>query len=143
MGVFPLADTMSFFSNPPLSRGGHWHAAINGWTDEVWWYPRPTTTPRRNAAAAHSPIHYIAIPLALTRGPATDPSARTASAGRYIRRAPAVRTSDRTAGSAAERGPPSATSRMPSPAVPACMRHSSPVAAPAVLVFAAGGTRLQ
>jgi hypothetical protein len=117
MGVFPLADTMSFFSNPPLSGGGHWHAAINGWTDEVWWYPRPTTTPRRNAAAVHPSIHYIATPLALTRGPAT--------------------------GSTPERGPPSATSRMPSSTATACTRHSSPVAAPAVLAFAAGGTRLQ
>ena len=143
MGVFPLADTMSFSSNPPLSRGGNRHARTNGWTDEVWWYPHPTTTPGRNAAAVHSPIHYIATPLAFTRCPDTDPSARAASAGRYIRLAPAVRTSDRTAGSAAERGPPSATSRMPSRAAPACMRHSSPVAAPAVLVFAAGGTRLQ
>ncbi len=116
MGVFPLADTMSFSSNPPFARGGTSHAPVNGWTDEVWRDSHPTTV-RHNAAAPHSSIHYISDPLAFTRCPVADP--------------------------VAEQGPPFATSRMPSPAPPACMRHSSPVAAPQVLVFAAGGTRLQ
>jgi hypothetical protein len=143
MGVFPLADTMSFSSNHPLSCGGETHAPVSGLTEKVWWYPHPTTNPGRNAAAANSPIHYIAS-HAITRCPGTDPSSRIASAGRYIRRAPTVRTSRRTVGWAAERGPPSATSRMPTfPTIRHAARHSSPVAATAVPVFAAGGNRMQ
>jgi len=143
MGVFPLADTMSRFSNPPLTRG-EMIAPVNRRADEVWWHPDPPTNPRRTAAAMHSPIDYTDNPYAITRRPGTDPSARLASAGQYIRRAPTVRTSDRAVGSSAERGPPFATSRMPAlqPA-PVCLRHSSPVAAPAVLVVATGGTRMQ
>jgi hypothetical protein len=53
MGVFPLADTMIRFSLSPWSRGNK-PAGAYGWTNEVWWYPHPTT-PRRDAAAAHSP----------------------------------------------------------------------------------------
>jgi hypothetical protein len=52
MGVFPLADTMIRFSVAPWSRG-HTPAGANGWTNEVWWYPHPTTSPRRDAAAVH------------------------------------------------------------------------------------------
>jgi hypothetical protein len=106
MGVFPLADTMSFVSNPPLSCGGNTRAPFNGRTDEVWRYPHPRTNPRRNAAAAHSPIHYIARSHAITRCPGTGTSSRVARAGRYIRRYPTVRIPDWTDGSAAERGPP-------------------------------------
>ena len=54
MGVFPLADTMIRFTGTPWSRGNT-PAGANGWTNEVWWYPHPTTNPRRDAAAAHSP----------------------------------------------------------------------------------------
>jgi hypothetical protein len=142
MGVFPLADTMNCFSNPPLSRGGTSRAPASGRTDEVWWYPYPTTHPRRMAAAAHSPIHYIARSHALTR--CTDTRPRFASAARDIRRHPTVRIPDWTDGSAAERGPP--VRHLPhagTPHPPACMRHSSPVAAPQSTVFAAGGTRMQ
>jgi hypothetical protein len=122
MGVFPLADTMSFFSNPPLSRGGNSHAWTNGWADERWWYRHPTAS-RRNAAAVHSPIHHIAKSQTLTRSPTTGRSGPTTGVGPYIRRAPAVRTSERAAGFAAERGPPFATSRMPARTASACMRH--------------------
>jgi hypothetical protein len=80
MGVFPLAGTMSCFSNSPLSRGGNTYAPANGRTDEVWWHPHPTTTPRRNAAAAHSPIHYIDYTHALSRCPGTDTSSSVTSA---------------------------------------------------------------
>jgi hypothetical protein len=106
MGVFPLADTMSFVSNPPLSCGGNTRAPFNGRTDEVWWHPHPRTNPRRNAAAAHSPIHYLARSHAITRCPGTDTSSRVTRAGRYIRRDGTVRIPDWTDGSAAERGPP-------------------------------------
>ena len=105
MGVFPLADTLSFSFNPPWSHGVDWHAP-----------------PRHNAAAAvHAPIHYIAYPLALTRGPAPDPSARIHGAGPCIRLAPAVRTSDRTAGSAA---------KLRLQVVPGGLRHPGPLQEP-------------
>jgi hypothetical protein len=106
MGVFPLADTMSFVSNPPLSCGGNPRAPFNGRTDEVWWHPHPRTNPRRHAAAAHSPIHYLARSHAITRCPGTDTSSRVTRAGRYIRCYATVRMPDWTDGSAAERGPP-------------------------------------
>jgi len=55
MGVFPLADTMTRLSQFPLARGVNAYAssawARNGWTDEVWWYPHPTTSPRRHRRA--------------------------------------------------------------------------------------------
>ena len=86
MGVFPLAGTMNFISNPPPSRGDTPHAPVygradedwshEGWSDEVWWQPDPTTIPRRTAAAAHSPIHHIDH---------SHTSSRATSAGEYIR----------------------------------------------------------
>jgi hypothetical protein len=106
MGVFPLADTMSCFSNPSLSRGGNTCVPVDGRTDEVWWHPHPTTNPHRNAAAANPSIHYIDCSHAITRCPGTDTSSRLTSAGRYIRRHPTVRIPDWTDGSVAERGPP-------------------------------------
>ena len=116
MGVFPLADTMIFLSNSPSSRGGNTRASNNGRVAGAWWHAHPTSNPHRATAAARSPIRYIpsiANPQVLSRCPGTDPSSRVASAGRYIRRSPTVHASNRTVGSLAERGPPSATSRMP------------------------------
>jgi len=53
MGVFPLADTMTRLSQFPLACGVNAYAssawAHNGWTDEVWWYPHPTTSPTTEA----------------------------------------------------------------------------------------------
>jgi hypothetical protein len=114
MGVFPLTDTSNRFSNLPFSRGGNTYALLNGRTDVVWWHRHPTT-PHRNAAARHPRFDYIhgtTTSHASTRGPRID-AYRPASAGRYIRRSPTVRISEWTVGSAVERGPPSATFRMP------------------------------
>jgi len=58
MGVFPLADTMIRLSGTPWSRGDT-PAGANGWANEVWWYPDPTTTSRRDAAAATSPTDIL------------------------------------------------------------------------------------
>lgn len=61
MGVFPLADTMTRLSQFPLARGVNAYAssawAHNGWTDEVWWYPHPTTSPRHHCRP--SPIRQL------------------------------------------------------------------------------------
>lgn len=115
MGVFPLADTMNFIPNHPCSHGGTARARTNGRSREAWWQAQPMTTSHRQAAA-HSPIHYIARIVdspVLTPCPVTGRPTRTASAGRYIRRALMVRTTERAVESAAERGPPSATSPLP------------------------------
>jgi hypothetical protein len=114
MGVFPLTNTILGFSNPPFSRGGNQCAPLSGRTAEVRWRRHPSRS-RRAAAAKDSQIDYIpciATLHASTRGPRID-APRPASAGRYIRRSPVVRTSEWTVGSAAERGPPPATLRMP------------------------------
>jgi len=81
MGVFPLADTLIRFSVAPWSRG-HTPAGASEWTNEVWWYPHPTTTPRRDAAAAHSP----------TSLNPSDPTMRCSGTGREIRPGRAGRT---------------------------------------------------
>lgn len=139
MGVFPLANTMSFFSNSPRS-GGDSRAPVKDRTDEVWWH-EPTTNPLRNVVPAHSPIH-IDYSHASTQRHGADRSPRapgdtSGEAGSLV---PHIRPMDRPL----RLCPPVATSRMPGPSYQtACMRHSSPVAAPAVLVFAAGGTRMQ
>lgn len=144
MGVFPLADTMSFVSNPPLSCGGNPRAPFNGRTDEVWWHPHPRTNPRRNAAAAHSPI--ITLPVHTPSPGAPAPTRRLAS-----------RTPDGTSGATRpfvyqigpmdrppSAGRPSATSRMPALHD---IRHACGTRArlplPQSSVFAAGGTRMQ
>lgn len=90
MGVFPLADTMTFFSDPPFSGGGNMCALVTGGIeagriDEVWWHPHPTN-PRRNATV-QSPINYIDhSPTPSLGAPGTDTWSRVTSAGRYIRR---------------------------------------------------------
>jgi hypothetical protein len=84
MDVFPLAETMSFSPNSPLSRGGGMRAS-NGRIDEVWWHPHPNTSSGLHAAAAHSPIRYIdhiAKSHASARGPRIGPPSRPARGGR-------------------------------------------------------------
>ena len=87
MGVFPLADTMIRFSVPPRARGNT-SADSNGWTNEVWWYPHPTTTPRRDAAAAHSP-NSLTLSDPMMRCSGTGRDTGPSRAGRTSRRAPA------------------------------------------------------
>jgi hypothetical protein len=65
MGVFPLADTMIRCSDAPWSRGSQ-AATAEGWTNEGWWYAHPTT-PRRDAAAAHSPTFALTPSALITR----------------------------------------------------------------------------
>jgi hypothetical protein len=144
MGVFPLADTQTFTSNPPPAHGGN-SRAPHGWRPgNARWHAHRTTTPRRHAAAARAPIHYIADiadPVTLTYPTGPGPLLRAVSAG-CIRRGSTLRTSQRTVGLPAERGPPFATSGVLAHRSPARMRYSSPVAA-SQFPFAAGGTRMQ
>ena len=88
MGVFPLADTMIRFSFAPWSRGDT-PAGVNGWTNEVWWYPHPTT-PRRDAAAAHSPTQSLNPSDPTMRCSGTGREIGPGRAGRSYRMAPAV-----------------------------------------------------
>ena len=89
MGVFPLADTMIRCSIAPWSRG-HAPAGASGWTNEVWWSPR-STTPRRDAAAAHSPTDSLNPSDLIMRCPGTGPEIRPGRADRTsYRSAPAV-----------------------------------------------------
>jgi hypothetical protein len=125
MGVFPLADTLSFSFNPPWSHGVDWHAP-----------------PRRNAAAVNAPIHYIANPLVLTRGPAPDPTAQIHSAGSVHPAGPggSYIRSDRRISRQAR-----ATVRHLPHVDHSIGMHAAlePSCRSAVHVFAAGGSRLQ
>jgi hypothetical protein len=96
MGVFPLADTLSFFSNPPRS-GGDSRAPVKDRTDEVWWH-EPTTNPLRNVVPTHSPIHYI--DYSQRQHPASRRGPVAPGAGRYIRRSRIARTPHWTYGPA-------------------------------------------
>ena len=89
MGVFPLADIMIRFTVAPCSRG-HGSVGANGWANEVWWYPHPTTNPRRDAAAVHSPTDYLTLSDPIMWCPGTGRAIRSGPAGRSYRSAPAV-----------------------------------------------------
>jgi len=82
MGVFPLADIRIRFSMTPCSRASA-SVGANGWTNGVWWYPHPTTAPRGDAAAAHSPTDSLKP---------SDPTMRCSDTGRHIRPGHAGRT---------------------------------------------------
>ena len=58
MGVFPLADTMSYFSNRSAVSRRILARAVSGRTDEVWWHPHPTT-PRRIRRRSALSARYI------------------------------------------------------------------------------------
>ena len=99
MGVFPLADTMIRCSVAPWSRGQS-IACATEWT-EVWWYPHPTT-PRRDAAAAHSPTDSLKPSDLIMRCFGTDRTPRATPAGGDIRPGRAGRTWYRSASAVPE-----------------------------------------